>query len=175
GVLRALEVHLLAVEEDLALVGDLGAREALDERGLARAVVADHGEHLAREELEAHPVEADDAAERLHEPAGAEDRRARVRRRRRRSRGIRERADGLVDVCVAGRLGRFVGGHLRTFRIHWSTETATMMGTPTAKGCQSTSAPGGERPWRKTPTMRAPRRVPHTVPRPPKRLVPPIT
>ena len=91
------------------------------------------GEHLARVELEAHPVEADDAAERLDEAAGPEDRACGSLRPRRRARGIR---------C---------DGHLRTFRIHWSTETATMMSTPTAKVWQSTSSPASERPLRKTP------------------------
>ena len=111
-ILRALERHRLAVEEDLALVGDLGAGEALDQRRLSGTVVADDGEHLAGVELEAHAVEADDPTEGLDEACGLQDRRARLRRRERRV------------VC---------DGHLRTFRIHWSTTTATMMRMPTAR------------------------------------------
>ncbi len=50
-----------------------------------------------------------------------------------------------------------------------------MMRTPTARVWYSTSSPASESPLRNTPTMSAPRSVPQTVPRPPKRLVPPMT
>ena len=67
-VLRALEPTALAVEEDLAVVGDVGAREALDERRLAGAVVADDRQHLAGVQLEVDAVEADDGPNVLTRP-----------------------------------------------------------------------------------------------------------
>ena len=54
---RRLEVHLLAVEADLALVRDRGARERLDQARLAGAVVPDHGEDLAGVEVEVGAVD----------------------------------------------------------------------------------------------------------------------
>ena len=47
GVVGVVEVPDLAVEPDLALVGDGGAREHLDHARLAGPVVPDHGEDLA--------------------------------------------------------------------------------------------------------------------------------
>ena len=41
--------------------------------------------------------------------------------------------------------------------------------------CQSTSTPASARPLRNTPTISAPISVPTIEPRPPNRLVPPIT
>ena len=52
GVLRPVDVHLLALEQDLAAVGGMRAGDALDERRLARAVVADERHHLAAPHLE---------------------------------------------------------------------------------------------------------------------------
>jgi len=40
GVARYQDVDLFAVEEDAPLVGELNPRDRLDQRGLARAVVA---------------------------------------------------------------------------------------------------------------------------------------
>ena len=53
----------VAVEQDLARVGDVGPGEALDERRLAGAVVADDREDLAGVEVDVDAVEADDPAE----------------------------------------------------------------------------------------------------------------
>ncbi len=47
GVLRPVDVDLLALEEDLAAVGGMDAGDALDQRRLAGAVVADERHHLA--------------------------------------------------------------------------------------------------------------------------------
>ena len=55
--------------EDLAGVGDQRAGQALDQGGLAGAVVADDGEHLARVQVEVDAVETDDPAEGLDQPA----------------------------------------------------------------------------------------------------------
>ena len=57
----------LALEEDLAAVGGMRAGDALDERRLARAVVADERHHLAAADLEV------DVGERLHRPEGLRD------------------------------------------------------------------------------------------------------
>jgi hypothetical protein len=53
-----LELDRLAVEHDLAFVGHRGARQRLDERRLARAVVADHREDLADAQFEVAPSSA---------------------------------------------------------------------------------------------------------------------
>ena len=55
-----VKLHGLAVEQDLARVGEDDARDGLDQRRLAGAVVADQGHHLARVDLEV------DLGERLH-------------------------------------------------------------------------------------------------------------
>ncbi len=59
-VLRALDVRGLAEEPELARVGQVHARDGLDERRLAGAVVADQGDHLAGVDVEVH------VGERLH-------------------------------------------------------------------------------------------------------------
>ena len=71
---RGAEVHALAVQEDLALVRLERARQRLDQRRLAGAVVADDREDLAGVELEVGAVQGDDVAEALDEPARLEDR-----------------------------------------------------------------------------------------------------
>ena len=53
--------------------------------------------------------------------------------------------------------------------------TATMTSTPTAKFCHSGSKPAIVSPLMAVPTMMAPISVPRTPPRPPNRLVPPMT
>ena len=68
-----LEVHRLAIEPDLALVGDDGAGDRLDQRRLAGAVVADDGQDFARTEIEIGMVEGDDAAVALDQAARVED------------------------------------------------------------------------------------------------------
>ena len=50
-----------------------------------------------------------------------------------------------------------------------------MISTPMANSCQSTSRPASETAERNTPTISAPISVPTIEPRPPNRLVPPIT
>src|SRR4029450_13923454 len=94
--------------------GDRGAGQALNEGVLAVPVVADDGEHLAGVQVEVDAVEADHPAEGLDEAAGSHHR------------------------SSAGRLG---AGHARTFRIHWSTATATITSTPMARMRYSSSTP----------------------------------
>ena len=57
GVVGAADRHRLPVEEELALVRRVDPRDGLDEGGLARAVVADEADDLARRHLEVHAVE----------------------------------------------------------------------------------------------------------------------
>ena len=52
-----------ALEQDVAVVGHVQARQAIEERGLAGAVGADQAGDLARRDVERHAVERDDAAE----------------------------------------------------------------------------------------------------------------
>ena len=98
------EVHWFALEPHFARIGDHGARERLDQRRLARAIIADDGEDLARVEVEVAMIESDDLAVALHEVAARED--------------------GLSLLSDA---------HADTFLIHWSTATAAMISTPMKK------------------------------------------
>src|SRR3954447_18930734 len=113
-LLRAAEGDLLAVDRDGAGVRRHSAGQALDQGGLAGAVVADDGQHLARAELEVDPREPHDVTEGLDEAAGLEDGRPRPSAR----------------ACRAGRVGGV--GHDFTLLIHWSAATATMTRTPMA-------------------------------------------
>src|SRR5262249_42598616 len=65
---------LLAGESDRAGVVAQEARDAVDERGLARAVRADQAEALALRDLEAHLGERGEAAEALRQAADREQR-----------------------------------------------------------------------------------------------------
>ena len=89
----------LAVQEDLAGVGDQGPGQGLDQGRLAGAVVADDRQHLAREQVEVDAVEADDLAEGLDQPARRQHGLARVGEDRRRA-----EADGalLLGRQIAG-------------------------------------------------------------------------
>ena len=102
-IVRRLEAHLLAADEHLARIRVKGARQALDERGLAGTVVTHDRENLAGVELEVAVIESDDAAKGLVEALGLDD-----------------------------GLGCRGGGHAFTFLIHWSTATATMTRMPIA-------------------------------------------
>ena len=53
------------VDEDLAVVGRVVARDDLDERGFAGPVLTEQGQHGAADGVEVHPVEDLDATERL--------------------------------------------------------------------------------------------------------------
>src|SRR5439155_26527060 len=78
---RRPEVHGLTVEADLTLVGVDRPRERLDQRRLAGAVVADHGEDLVRVQVEVGPGEGGHVPVALDEPARLKDRLAAVQRR----------------------------------------------------------------------------------------------
>jgi len=62
-----VDVHLLALEQDPAAVGGVGAGDALDEGRLAGAVVADKRHHLAGTDLEVDVVQRLHRAERLRD------------------------------------------------------------------------------------------------------------
>src|SRR5262249_50711581 len=64
-VMRVVDHDRPAVDADLALVETVSATDALDERRLARAVVAEQGEDLAACQLERHAVDGEDGAEAL--------------------------------------------------------------------------------------------------------------
>ncbi len=72
-VLRPVDVHLLAAEEDLAGVVAVDAGDALDERRLSGAVVADERHDLARAHLEVDVGQRLHGAERLREVADLEE------------------------------------------------------------------------------------------------------
>src|SRR6202044_732884 len=89
--------------------------------------------------------------------------------------GMVERGDPSVALDkAASHEGRF-DAHFDTLRIHWSSATATMIRTPMANSCQSTSSPARDTAERKTPTISAPPSVPMIDPLPPNSEVPPIT
>jgi hypothetical protein len=71
--LRVGERHRLALPDDLAAVGPVRAREHLDERRLARTVLAEQAVHLAGGDLQLHAVEGAHAGERLHDVGERED------------------------------------------------------------------------------------------------------
>ena len=65
GVRHGLQLHLFAVDEDLPRVRLVEAGQDLHERRLARAVVADQSEHLARADMERDVLERRDDTEAL--------------------------------------------------------------------------------------------------------------
>ena len=67
SVRHRLELHLLAVDEHPAGIGLVEAGQDLDQRRLARAVVADQAEHLAGAEVER------DVLERCHDTEALAD------------------------------------------------------------------------------------------------------
>ena len=71
GVLRAVDRDRLALEEDLARVDRVDPGDALDERRLAGAVVADERHDLARRDVEVDLVERLDGAEALRDALAA--------------------------------------------------------------------------------------------------------
>src|SRR5690606_3874487 len=148
GIDRAGEAALPAVEPDLAGIGLVHAGDALDQRRFAGAVVAEKRHHLAREDVEAHLVDGNEAAEALGELADREDRIA--------------HADSLP-------LSR------PTMRSRdWSMRTATMTTAPTTMNCQNAWTLSMTSPVVRTAMMSAPMTVPITVPAPPNRLTPPM-
>ena len=89
--------------------------------------------------------------------------------------GVVERGDAPVALDQPARGEDRVRRSFETLRIHWSSATATMISTPMANSCHSTSSPASDTAERNTPTISAPISVPTIEPRPPNRLVPPIT
>jgi hypothetical protein len=80
-ITRRAEVHLLAVDHDRAAVGIVKARENLDQRGLARTIVADQRQHFALTKLDADVDERGDGAEALADVTHLEnDGRVRIER-----------------------------------------------------------------------------------------------
>ena len=74
-VLRAVDLHRAALEQDLAVVDRVDAGDALDQGRLARAVVPDEGHHLAGGDVEVDLVQGLDRAEALRDPAQLQKRR----------------------------------------------------------------------------------------------------
>ena len=72
-VLRAVDAHGLAVEDDLAGVVAVDPGDALDQRRLARPVVADECHDLAVPHLEVDVGQRLDRAERLRQAANLEE------------------------------------------------------------------------------------------------------
>ena len=68
-VLRRTDDDRLPVDEDLARIREIDARDHVHQRGLAAAVLTEDGEDLAAVDLQADVVVGDDAAEGLRDPA----------------------------------------------------------------------------------------------------------
>src|SRR2546426_3797750 len=77
-LVRPHPVDAVALELDLALVAGLDARDAVEERGLARAVGPDEPVDPAGLERQRHAVDGRDAAEPLHDSRDVEDRRHQI-------------------------------------------------------------------------------------------------
>ena len=73
-LLRIGEIHRLALEKDVTLVQRQVAREGLDQRRFAGAVVADQGDHLAGFDVEVGLVQRPDVSETSGETACFQDR-----------------------------------------------------------------------------------------------------
>ena len=69
GIARGADDDLLAVDEDLSLVGEVNAREHVHERGFAAAVFAEQRQDLAPVDIEPDAVIGDDGAEALGDVA----------------------------------------------------------------------------------------------------------
>src|SRR5271166_6940918 len=89
--------------------------------------------------------------------------------------GVVERRDAAIPLDERTGLQDRFDAHLEALRIHWSSATATMISTPIANSCHSTSRPASDTAERNTPTISAPTTVPTIEPRPPNSEVPPIT
>src|SRR5690606_6118712 len=163
----ALPIYPLALEADLAVVELVDAGDRLDEGGLAGAVVPEQAEHLAAVDGEVDPGEGGHRAEALDGAADLEHRgavpvgRGRVR--------LRRRHRGASDSSVRTTRSR-VSSRARTT----SSWTAMTTAAPSATYCQLLWTFMRLRPFWMTPRMSAPTRVPTTVPRPPKKLAPPM-
>ena len=72
-VAHRVQLDLLAVEQDPALVGLVVAAQDLDQRRLAGAVVAEQPEHLALLEVQADVAQRRDRAEALGDVLAAQD------------------------------------------------------------------------------------------------------
>src|SRR6218665_1964319 len=150
----------VAVHCDLSLIGHDCTGEHLDEARLAGTVVADHGEDLTPTQIEVCAVDRGDAAVTLDEAARLE-------------------CQGLV-ACLFSQ-GCWLSQdcsprYLAVLRrMNWSTATATITRTPVAIFWYRLSTLASVRTWPRPLTITAPTRVPSTPPRPPNRLVPPIT
>ena len=72
-VLRRMEGHRLALDEDLPLVGLVQPVEDVHQRRLAGAVLAEQRVHLAAREVEVDVVVREDARKLLHDPAHLQD------------------------------------------------------------------------------------------------------
>ena len=69
GIDRGVKLDRLSVQQHLAFVGNERAGQRLDQRGLARAVVADDGEDLAGQQLEVGAIQRGDVTVALDEAA----------------------------------------------------------------------------------------------------------
>jgi hypothetical protein len=73
-VARVVDDDRLAVDADLARVGRVSTRQRVHQRRLAGSVATDEGDHLAREQVDGHPVDGVDAAERDADVAQLDER-----------------------------------------------------------------------------------------------------
>src|SRR5471032_535870 len=171
---RRGDAHRPALEQDLAFIRPMHARKNLDERRLARAVVAEQAHDFAAFELQAHAFEGMHAGVPLVQVAYGHQR---GRCAQRVGGGI------VVSVGTQGSIVRCRGQcvHSCTFRcravrrIHALATTAKMVRLPTANLNQLASTCVSTRPLSITRISRAPTTAPSTLPIPPDSAVPPIT
>src|SRR5581483_4528950 len=160
GVVDGLEVDLLPVDQDPAGVGRLEATHDLEQRRLARAVVADQAQHLTLGYVQAQVYQRGDRAEPL--------------------------ADVLDPQCVDGRVRHGclavwnLGSHenLPAWRSRASWTLMTIAPRTAAPKIMLTTLalmPIKLKPSMSNASTIAPRNAPRIVPEPPSIAVPPMT
>ena len=152
---RASDRHRPAVHLDGAVIQAVHAADALDERGLAGAVVAEDGEHLAAVDLEVDAVEREHRAEALRRPA---DREGRDGRGGGHDRAASADPEAALEVAAQDvRLDREHDDDADDDELEERVDVSRFI------------------PFRITPIISAPTRALMTVPRPPRKLAPPMT
>ena len=169
GVSRVADRHGLAVDQDLAGIGRVGAGERADQRRLAGAVAADEADDLAGVEVDGDAVDGVDAAERDEDVAHLDERHAGAGGRRpgagrgcRDARRVaRSRGHGGVDHHL------LLAAHADRRRMKVSNPTATTSTTPTTMSWVGESTLSRTMPDRSDCMTTAPRMAPGIVPMPP--------
>src|ERR1700739_4065147 len=147
-------MHRFTIEQDLSLVGDNCAAQHFDQSTFPGAIVAYHGQHFTGFQIEVRMVQG------CNLPISLRD---------------------APSFQYHGAFWRqlYPGSDIRRHRCFfleiWSRATALITRMPVTRSCHKGSMPVRVRPFRSTDHIKVPIRVPHKLPLPPNRLVPPMT